>query len=106
MPWIQDGDVSKAVSKVASAAVNRGGLLAPPATRGAQHWHHPRDAPVLGAKQPGHAWLTQHYRWAMDEVFLRGHSHVVVVEDDMEFSPDFLRLFQVRTASNGFASCG
>ena len=46
--------------------------------------------------QPGHAWLTQHYKWALDRAFHeRGHSHVIVVEDDMIFSPDFLTLFQV-----------
>lgn len=87
--------MSHGVTKVAGKAVAPGGALAPPVTRGAKHWHHPRDQPALGAKQPGHAWLSQHYKWAMDEVFLRGHSHVVVVEDDMQFSADFLHLFQV-----------
>ena len=48
--------------------------------------------------QPGHAWLSQHYKWGLDRVFLeRGHSHVIVVEDDMMFSPDFLTLFQACT---------
>ena len=51
-----------------------------------------------GCLQPGHAWLSQHYKWALDRVFLeRGHSHVVIVEDDMVFSPDFLILFQACT---------
>ena len=50
--------------------------------------------------QPGHAWLTQHYKWALDRAFHeRGHSHVIVVEDDMIFSPDFLTLFLVRILS-------
>lgn len=48
--------------------------------------------------QPGHAWLAQHYRWGLGRAFDRkkGHSHVVVVEDDMVFSPDFLLFFQAR----------
>ena len=53
-------------------------------------------AEVDGCMQPGHAWLSQHYKWGLDRVFLeRGHSHVIIVEDDMVFSPDFLTLFQV-----------
>jgi len=44
--------------------------------------------------QPEHAWLSQHYRWALDQAFLqKGHSHVIIVEDDMLFSPDFLHFF-------------
>lgn len=43
--------------------------------------------------QPGHAWLTQHYKYGLDHLFLqRRHSHAVIVEDDMLFSPDFLTL--------------
>ena len=45
--------------------------------------------------QPGHAWLTQHYKWGLDRVFFQGnHSHVIIIEDDMLFSPDFLALFE------------
>ena len=49
------------------------------------------------AAQPGQAWLAQHYRWGLGRVFdgKRRHSHVVVLEDDMVFSPDFLLYFQV-----------
>ena len=44
--------------------------------------------------QPGHAWLSQHYKWALDKAFLeKQHSHVIIVEDDMLFSPDFLHFF-------------
>ena len=47
------------------------------------------------AVQLGHAWLSQHYKWALDRVFLQqGHSHVIIVEDDMLFSPDFLHFFE------------
>lgn len=64
-----------------------------PATRSARRG---RFCPL--PSQPGHAWLAQHYRWGLGRAFdrRRGHSHVVVVEDDMVFSPDFLLFFQVR----------
>lgn len=46
--------------------------------------------------QPSHAWLSQHYGWGLQQAFAkRGHSHLIVLEDDMEFSPDFLFFFQV-----------
>ncbi|KAK2079823.1 hypothetical protein QBZ16_002218 [Prototheca wickerhamii] len=84
----QDGNDSAVAATVRSRT---------PALRGTArsftHWQRPR-IPVLGPKQPGYAWLAQHYRWALDRVFLeQGHSHVVIVEDDMVFSPDFLTLF-------------
>ena len=47
------------------------------------------------AVQPGHAWLTQHYKWGLDRLLLEhGHSHAIIIEDDMLFSPDFLQLFE------------
>lgn len=63
-----------------------------------EHWQRPR-VPLKGHshKQLGHAWLSQHYKWGLDRVFHAplSHSHVIVVEDDMVFSPDFLHFFQV-----------
>lgn len=81
----QDGNDSAVAATVRSRT---------PALRGTArsftHWQRPR-IPVLGPKQPGYAWLAQHYRWALDRVFLeQGHSHVVIVEDDMVFSPGAL----------------
>lgn len=53
----------------------------------------PRSA--LGPAQPGTAFLAQHYRHALDAVFVRQrHSHAIIVEDDMQFAPDFLALFR------------
>lgn len=70
------------------------GSLARPRSRGFERWSHPRDDPALGWEQPGHAWLAQHYGRALRRAFdERNHSHVVVVEDDMLLSADFLRLF-------------
>lgn len=44
--------------------------------------------------QPGHAWLTQHYKWALDRIFIeRNHSHAIILEDDMLLSEDFLTYF-------------
>lgn len=49
-----------------------------------------------GASQPGHAWLSQHYKWGLDKIFLEeGRTHAIIIEDDMIFSPDFLAFFQV-----------
>jgi hypothetical protein len=45
--------------------------------------------------QPGHAWVAQHYHWALDQLFHdKQHSHVILVEDDMLFAVDFLRYFE------------
>lgn len=56
-------------------------------TAGFESWQRPR-VPQLGPRQPGHAWLAQHYKWGLDRLFLKGgHSHAVIVEDDMLFSP-------------------
>ena len=87
------------------------------AARGFAFWQKAPRVPELGAGQPGHAWLAQHYKWGLDRVFhgapqqqqqqqqqgeaagaagaveaeggggARRHSHVVIVEDDMLFSP-------------------
>ena len=50
---------------------------------------------ALGRNQPGHAWLAQHYKWAIDRIFLeKKHSHLIIAEDDMLFSPDFVAYFK------------
>ena len=57
------------------------------------HWQRPRFA-LLSPRQQGQAWLAQHYKWALDRVLLeRNHSHAILLEDDMVFSPDFVRFF-------------
>ena len=97
-----DGD-DGAVARVASPRSTVARRLQPPATRGYEHWKRPR-VPQLGYGQPGHAWLAQHYKWAIDRAFEAGrgstggsHSHVIIVEDDMRLSPDFVSYFR-RTA--------
>lgn len=37
--------------------------------------------------------ISVHYEFAMTQAFARNHSHLILVEDDMVFSPDFLRFF-------------
>ena len=79
---------------VAAVATDFAAAFRAPATRGYAHWQ--RDRHARDAKpQPAHAHLAQHYKWAIDRVFEegRGHTHVIVVEDDMVFSADFVHLF-------------
>lgn len=35
----------------------------------------------LSHVQPGHAWLSQHYKWGLDKVFWeQNHSHAIIIE--------------------------
>lgn len=91
----QDGDQGN----VAAAAAESAALFSRGAARGYTHWSRPRvpdPRSARGALQPGTAWLAQHYGYALDRAFARepNRSHVVVVEDDMEFSPDFIRFMR------------
>ena len=53
---------------------------------------HQRDAM---ANAGGTTYLARHYKRALDALFLKNnHSHVIIVEDDMIFSPDFLDFFE------------
>lgn len=58
------------------------------------NWQRQRIAEI-SPDQAGHAWLTQHYRWGIDTLFEHSdkYTHVVIIEDDMVFSPDFLLYF-------------
>lgn len=68
--------------------------LGHPKTRGYTHWQRER-VPQLGAHQQGHAWLAQHYKWAIDRIFKeKAHSHIIIAEDDMLFSQDFVAFFK------------
>lgn len=45
---------------------------------------------------PSTMFLAAHYKWALDQLFLKkGHSHVIVLEDDMRVSDDFFEMFEV-----------
>lgn len=51
--------------------------------------------PLIDERQGGTAYLAQHYKWALDRLFIDyNHSHVVVLEDDLILSPDCLVMFE------------
>jgi hypothetical protein len=53
--------------------------------RSFEHWQKPRPP---GKRQGGPAWISQHYKWGLGRVFEeRNHSHAIVLEEDMVFSP-------------------
>ena len=88
----QDGDLA-AVAAVARDFVAPEGAVGRRA-RAASHWTRDRK-PLAGAKQQGQAYVAQHYMWALGRAFgERGASHVLIVEDDMTFAPDFLAFFE------------
>lgn len=58
-------------------------------------WQKKRSKPDPSAPKVLPAgFVAQHYKWALDRLFVEEkHSHVILVEDDMEVSRDFLILF-------------
>jgi hypothetical protein len=46
-----------------------------------------KDEPVLSSK------LTYNYRFMLEHAFGQGHAYVLVLEDDLEISPDCLLFF-------------
>ena len=87
-----DGHDDK-VTALADTAVAT--YFAPPATKGAARWTHDRAEDAGGRRVSAHVALAQHYKWALDRVFpedRQGHSHVIIVEDDLLLSPDALEL--------------
>lgn len=53
----------------------------------------PRRAQYKGQSSTGY--VAQHYGWILQKLFEeRGHTHVVMVEEDMVMSPDFLYFFE------------
>eukprot|EP00959_Pyramimonas_sp_CCMP1952_P467805 9492211-Pyramimonas_sp.AAC.1 len=88
----QDGSDVQVAATAATYGGERGDL-APPVTRGYEHWQHPRGS--VPPRSAGHVHVAYHYKWALDRVFNeRNHSHAILVEDDMLFSIDFLRFFE------------
>mmetsp|Transcript_32694 Transcript_32694/g.53013 ORF Transcript_32694/g.53013 Transcript_32694/m.53013 type:complete len:515 (+) Transcript_32694:79-1623(+) len=54
-----------------------------------------RQKPRLDSSMPGHVHIAVHYKDALDYLFFERHlSRVILVEDDMIFSPDFLSFFE------------
>jgi len=58
--------------------------------------HLEHKKPLLSGRAPKTEYVASHYGFALKEVFeTLNHSHVIVVEDDMLFSSDFLEMFVV-----------
>lgn len=55
-----------------------------------QHAHPPKPFEEAGVL----FFIASHYKFALDSVFGMGLSHVIVLEDDLLVSPDFLRMFE------------
>ena len=56
--------------------------------------HSEPEVPPKEKKFKGYFKIARHYKWALDQVFRSmGHEQVIVVEDDLEFSPDFFEYF-------------
>ncbi|KAA0196710.1 hypothetical protein HAZT_HAZT008070 [Hyalella azteca] len=52
------------------------------------------DVPVKEKKFKGYFYIARHYKWALDHIFLEaGHQTVIIVEDDLDISPDFFNYF-------------
>lgn len=45
-------------------------------------------------KFQGYYKISRHYGWALNQVFSRGFEFVIIVEDDLNVSPDFFEYFQ------------
>ena len=71
------------------------------------YWSHPRTLPdtltlnttdesLRTKPTPDTMFLAAHYKWALDKLFFeKNHSHVIVVEDDMRVSSDFIQFFEM-----------
>lgn len=60
-------------------------LFAPPRTKAFHHWQRKREHAPL---RDGKAWVAINYKVSLHRVFNeRNHSHAILVEDDMKFSP-------------------
>jgi hypothetical protein len=55
-----------------------------------RHAHPPKPYEEAGVL----FFIASHYKFALDSVFNMGLSHVIVLEDDLLVSPDFLRMFE------------
>eukprot|EP00494_Astrolonche_serrata_P025944 UN26205 len=55
--------------------------------------HHEGNLVKNNSKLPKTVYIARHYGWALNNVFNENHSHVIVLEDDMIFSKDFLEIF-------------
>ncbi|EGG19173.1 GlcNAc transferase [Cavenderia fasciculata] len=52
-------------------------------------WRHPNRTKLLYPYQS----ISRHYRWVLEEVFKLGYSTAIIIEDDLQVSPDFISYF-------------
>lgn len=45
-------------------------------------------------RKTGYHRLAEHYKWALDKVFDEGYEQLIILEDDLELSPDFFTYMQ------------
>lgn len=62
------------------------------------HLKHPNltdiDLPAPKKKFKGYYKIARHYKWALDQIFHTfNYTAVIIVEDDLDFSPDFFEYF-------------
>ena len=80
----QDGDDLQMAN-----AINEAKALSPNMLH-IRHAHPPKPFEEAGVL----FFIASHYKFALDSVFNMGLSHVIVLEDDLLVSPDFLRMFE------------
>ncbi|KAF2360525.1 Glycosyl transferase family 13 [Trinorchestia longiramus] len=52
------------------------------------------DVPAKEKKFKGYFYIARHYKWALDHMFFEaGYQTVIIVEDDLDISPDFFSYF-------------
>jgi alpha-1,3-mannosyl-glycoprotein beta-1,2-N-acetylglucosaminyltransferase len=71
-----------------------------------EYMSHPRTLPPVirlnssmpdrqTKETPGTMYLAAHYKWVLDKLLLeKGHTHAIIVEDDLSVSSDFLLFFE------------
>lgn len=79
-----DGEDQQVIG-VAKEKAGEGGVLV-----------HSRRGELAEARRGGsYGLIATHYKWALEEIFeVMGYERVLVVEDDVEVSPDFFALFE------------
>lgn len=72
----------------AAASAHRPGAVA-------EVWHKPREASRPRERSKPLALIASHFFFALDKSLVeKGHSHAIVLEDDLRVAPDFITLFR------------
>ena len=76
----QDGNDSNVYTVIESIQQS----FLPPA---AKSFHHLVKARNSSRTQGAEAWIAQHYKWGLSQLFDDNHSHAIIIEEDMLLSP-------------------